>query len=176
MRIAMRRGDIKWLRFQIETPDGFATDINFTNIYFTVKKSYRDKEPCIRKSLKRKQIYKIADGDYQIKIDAADTRNLLIGDYKYDIQLVYKNIIKETFVGDFALKEEITSYDLEDEEDEEDDVAYIDEDDNEPVILQVPNYHIVKLETPKPVHDGDDTAPIPIPELEDITEGDNGHA
>ena len=108
MRIAMRRGDIKWVRFVVNAPNGYPANIDFTNIYFTVKKTDRDRNVLFQKTLKRAEIYKLRKGDYQFKIEQFDTRSMSIGDYKFDIQVIYKNIIKETFVGDFALKAEVT--------------------------------------------------------------------
>ena len=86
MRIAMPRGDIKWVRFLINTPSGTSTDLDFTNIYFTVKKNTKDRIFLFQKSLKRNEIYKLGLGDYQLKIDPPDTNKLVVGDYKFDIQ------------------------------------------------------------------------------------------
>ena len=150
MRISMVRGDIKWIRFLINTPNGIPTDIDFTNVYFTVKKLTSDRDPIFQKSLKREEIYKLNLGDYELKIDAADTCRMAVGNYKFDIQVSYKNLLKESFVGDFELREEVTYYINEDEEEEA-------EEDEFPVphvptptadILVIPDYHVLKLETP----------------------------
>ena len=148
MRISMPRGDIKWVRFMINTPNGTATDIDFTNIYFTVKKKTNDRQFLFQKSYKRGEIYKLALGDYQLKIDPADTNKLLVGDYKFDIQISYKNLMKESFVGDFVLKEEVTFYENEDGEEEETDYMLPQTPEKTAVILSVPDYHVIELETP----------------------------
>ncbi len=109
MRISMRRGDIKYVRFLVNDPNGTATDVDFTEIYFTVKKRPSDKLFCFQKRLSTGGIEKLDIGDYQIKIEPQDTGKMVAPfDYVFDVQLDYKNLIKETFVGDFALKTEVT--------------------------------------------------------------------
>jgi len=175
MRIAMPRGDIKWIRFKIQEPDGELSTIDFTSIYFSVKKkNARDARILIQKSLKANQFYKLADGDYQTKLSPKDTRDLAIGEYLFDIQIGYKNLIKESFIGDFVLKPEITTNDYDDEEDEEIGADIVVPEDT-PLILKVPEYLIVRLETPAPVPDGSGEGdPIPESVLEEITENGVG--
>lgn len=108
MRIAMPRGDIRLVRFLVNDPNGTATDIDFTEIYFTVKKSTRDRLYQFQKRLSTGGIVKLELGDYQVKIEPNDTAKMMYGDYKFDVQLVYEDQLKETFVGDFVLKEEVT--------------------------------------------------------------------
>ena len=108
MRVAMPRGDIRYLRFLINDPNGTSTDIDFTEVYFTVKKKYTDRLFCFQKRLSTGGIEKLDIGDYQVKIEPADTGKMVLGDYVFDIQLDYKNLLKETFVGDFVLKPEVT--------------------------------------------------------------------
>lgn len=109
MRIAMRRGDIKYVRFLVNDPNGTATDIDFTEIYFTVKKKSSDRLFCFQKRLSDGGIEKLDISDYQIKIEPKDTAKLVAPkEYVFDIQLDYKNLVKETFVGDFVLKDEVT--------------------------------------------------------------------
>jgi len=152
MRIAMRRADIKWVRFLVNAPNGYATHVDFTNIYFTVKKSAKDRNPLFQKSLKKGEIYKLALGDYQLKIDPADTRKLVAPlDYVFDIQIMYKNIIKETFVGTFALKEEVTYEENEDDAPDNADFTVPQVSESSSIILECPEYHIIQLETPEPV-------------------------
>lgn len=155
MRISMPRGDIKWQRFLVNTPNNTATDIDFTSIYFTVKKKSTDRNYLFQKSYKRGEIYKLGPGDYQFKIDPQDTSKLMIGDYKFDIQISYKNLMKESFVGDFVLKEEITLYENEDEEEEEVDFTLPQTSEHSAVILSIPDYHVIELTTPLEVRSAD---------------------
>lgn len=104
----MPRGDIRLVRFTINDPDGSVTDIDFTEIYFTVKATARDIAYLFQKRLSTGGIYKLAQGDYQIKIEPEDTQLMTYGKYKFDIQVHYLDEAKETFVGDFELTEEIT--------------------------------------------------------------------
>jgi hypothetical protein len=149
MRIAMRRSDIKWVRFKVKGPKDCVTDIDFTNIYFTVKKSAKDKNVIFQKSLKNNEIYRIAAGDYQFKIDPPDTRDLAVQDYVFDIQVMYQNIIKETFVGTFAVKEEITYEENEDIVPVDFSVPQVPE--QSVLVLKVPEFFVLTLDTPEPV-------------------------
>lgn len=148
MRISMPRGDIKWLRFMVNAPNGTASDIDFTNIYFTVKRRTNERSYFFQKSLKRGEIYKLGLGDYQLKIEPKDTNKLALGDYKFDIQISYRNLLKETFVGDFVVKEEVTYDENEDYEESETDFSLPQTSSSSAVILTVPDYHVVQLETP----------------------------
>lgn len=149
MRISMPRGDIKWQRFIVHVPGGSPTNVDFTSVYFTVKKNPKDREYLFQKSLKRNEIYHIGPGDYELKIEPSDTENLAIGNYKFDIQIQYRNLLKETFVGDFILKEEITYPENEDEEEPGNDEPNIPEyTESSITIVEIPDYHIITLETP----------------------------
>lgn len=151
MRIAIPRGDIRWQRFKICIEDGTPTSVVFTNIYFTVKRTSHDDDYLFQKSLKRGEIYQIGAGDYQLKIEPEDTKNLAIGSYKFDVQVSYKDLLKETFVGDFAVKEEVTHPVNEDEEEEPSGWTHPEfqsESDDSVMVLEVPDYHILTLETP----------------------------
>jgi len=174
MQIRMIRGDIKWVRFIIQTPDGELSHVPFTNIFFTVRSSSRNPTTLIRKTLKEGQIYRVGDSDYQVKIAPSDTKKLLPGSYKFDIQIVYKNLIKESFPGDLIIDHEITidDEDAEDTEDYESGDIYTD--DSSVIICD--NYQI-QLSTPDPVIDsGEDHGPIPEEELEELTGGADGDA
>lgn len=106
--IRMPRGDIRLVRFLINDPNGTATDIDFTEIYFTVKKTSKDRLYQFQKRLSTGGIIKLDLGDYQVKIEPEDTAKMLYGNFKFDIQLLYEDQLKETFVGDFILTDEIT--------------------------------------------------------------------
>ena len=113
MRIAMPRGDIRLIRFLIDDPNGTAPEVDFDEIYFTVKKSARDRLIEFQKKLSDGGITKINLGDYQIKINPNDTAKMAYGDYKFDVQISWTDNngelqLKETFVGDFVLTEEVT--------------------------------------------------------------------
>lgn len=110
MRIAMARGDIKLVRFLIQTLDEVPADYDFTEIYFTVKKGSRDRQFLFQKKLSTDGIVKLGPGDYQLKILPEDTQNLNFGNYKFDVQIQYRDQLKETFAGDFILKDEVTHY------------------------------------------------------------------
>lgn len=113
MRIAMPRGDIKMVRFLVKNHDGTATNVDFTEIYFTVKRTAKDRLYAIQKKLSTGGITKLGHGDYQIKIEPNDTREMVINNtrfpnYVFDIQLCFEDSIKETFFGTFVLTDEVT--------------------------------------------------------------------
>ena len=106
--IRMPRGDIKLVRFLVNDPNGTATDVDFTEIYFTVKKTTKDRLYQFQKRLSTGGIIKLDLGDYELKIEPADTAKMMYGNFKFDVQLVYEDQLKETFVGDFILTDEVT--------------------------------------------------------------------
>ena len=127
MRIALHRGDIRLVRFLVKnqspelsnenlsTSIDELTDIDFSEIYFTVKKNTRTEEVIFQKKLSDDGIIKIGQGDYQLKIDSSDTSDLPYGNYKFDVQLEWvdelgNTQLKESFVGDFVVMEEVTFY------------------------------------------------------------------
>jgi len=108
MMIRMPRGDIRLVRFMVNDPNGTATDIDFTEVYFTVKKTTKDRLYQFQKKLSSGGILKLGLGDYEVKIEPNDTAKMLYGSYKFDVQLMYEDQLKETFVGDFILTDEVT--------------------------------------------------------------------
>ena len=150
MKISMPRGDIKWVHFRIVKPDGTGTTLEFSNIYFTVKRKSLDRMFLFQKSYKRGEIVKLGPSDYQLKIDTADTNKLTFGNYKFDIQLSYRDLLKETFPGDFEILEEVTHENNEDEPAAEPDTEPEEqvEDEDTMLIMTIPNYHLIEIETP----------------------------
>ena len=113
MRISMPRGDIRLIRFLVNDRNGTATDVDFDEIYFTVKQSTKDRLYEFQKRLSTGGITKLGLGDYQIKIEPQDTNKMFVNsvkfpNYVFDIELVYKDFIHETFIGTFVLTDEIT--------------------------------------------------------------------
>ena len=108
MRIAMPRGDIKLVRFLVNDPDGTTTHVDFTEVYFTVKKTSKEKMYQFQKRLSTGGMVKLAPGDYQVKMEPDDTSSMAYGNYLFDVQLLFEDQLKETFVGDFVLTNEIT--------------------------------------------------------------------
>lgn len=113
MRIAMPRGDIKLVRFLVNDRNNTATEVDFTEIYFTVKKTTKDRLYEFQKRLSTGGIVKLGLGDYQIKIEPQDTNKMLVNNsrfpnYVFDIQLQYEDQLKESFLGQFVLTDEVT--------------------------------------------------------------------
>ena len=74
----------------------------------TVKKTTKDRLYQFQKRLDDGGIIQLGLGDYQVKIEPEDTAKMFYGNYKFDIQLQYEDQLKETFVGDFVLTDEVT--------------------------------------------------------------------
>ena len=110
----MPRGDVRYIRFLVNDPNGTAAEIDFDEIYFTVKKTTKDRLYQFQKRLSDGGIQKLDLGDYQIKIEPEDTSKMFYGNYKFDIQVQYDDDspnelkLKESFVGDFVLTDEVT--------------------------------------------------------------------
>ena len=109
LKISIPRGDIRDVRFQISEPSGSLSTTDFTEIYFTVKKTANDKNFIFQKTLSGGSIEKIGDGDYQLRIEPRDTNELQFKRYEFDIELVYENQIKQTEVGILEITKEITA-------------------------------------------------------------------
>lgn len=108
LKITMPRGDIRLERFQVKDSEGVLSQIDFTEIYFTVKKDALDKNFLFQKTLSGGDIVKIDVGDYQFKIEPEDTDGLRFGQYECDIELIYEDQIKQTEYGILEITREVT--------------------------------------------------------------------
>lgn len=110
LSITMPRGDIKVIRFQVyDLQTGDISQTDFTEIYMSVKNNVYEREVLFQKRLSDGGIEKLGVGDYQIKIDAADTDPLDFNrTYPFDIELIYNNELKQTEYGELELTPEVT--------------------------------------------------------------------
>lgn len=108
MTITMPRGDIRNVRFTVYNTSSQISDIDFDEIYFTVKRRAGDSTVLFQKTLTGDGISKTETGIYEFTIAAADTNNLAIGRYAFDIELCYQDTIKQTTVGTLELTPEVT--------------------------------------------------------------------
>lgn len=108
--ITMPRGDIRLIRFQVtDLQTGEVSQIDFTEIYMSVKKSIYDRNVLFQKKLSDGGIEKLNVGDYQIRINPEDTDPLDFNTvYPFDIELVYENEIKQTEYGRLEITPEVT--------------------------------------------------------------------
>ena len=104
MNITMPRGDVRPISFTITGAD----DVTFDEIYFTVKDRFDRKEFLFQKRLSTGEISQNEDGSYQFFILAEDTDNLSVKKYVFDIELVAGSDIKQTFIGELILTNEVT--------------------------------------------------------------------
>lgn len=113
LSIIMPRGDVRPVKFEVVESDGETkTDIEFDDIYFTVKKNFTDAKFKFQKRLSDGTITKGEDEYYHFTIEADDTNPLPFGSYVFDIELVKNNLmspeIKQTTVGGLILTDEST--------------------------------------------------------------------
>ncbi len=117
MMIRMPRGDLRLVRFLVNDRNGTATDVDFSEIYFTVKRSPKDRLFEFQKRLSTGGITKLGLGDYQLRIEPKDTNKMVVNstrfpNYVFDIQVEYESndhmFIKESFPGSLVLTDEIT--------------------------------------------------------------------
>lgn len=102
--INMVRGDTSDQEIDIESD----IDIEFDEMYFTVKKRYSDIQYKFQKRLSDGSI-QMLDGKYYFRIEPEDTNRLSFGDYVCDIEIVKKGSIIRTFNGVLKLSEEVTT-------------------------------------------------------------------
>lgn len=109
LNITMPRGDIKVIRFQVfDIETGAISQTDFTEIYMSVKNNVYERDVLFQKKLSDGGIEKLGIGDYQIKIEGADTESLRFRTYPFDIELIYENEIKQTEYGELELTPEVT--------------------------------------------------------------------
>ena len=106
--IEMHRGDIKNYKFAILYPSGNICDLDFDNIYFTVKKNYKTSEYLFQKRLSDKSIRRDLNNYYHFTIEPEDTNDLAYKEYVFDIEIVKNYEIKQTFLGTFTITNEVT--------------------------------------------------------------------
>ena len=109
MLICMPRGDIRDVQFSVYDNTGqIISDIPFDEIYVTFKTSTNAQNYLFQKKLSNGTVYELEPGTYQFRIEAADTDDLKIGRYAFDIELVYGEDIKQTTVGVLEITPEVT--------------------------------------------------------------------
>ena len=110
MTITMPRGDIRLVRFQVYDPQtGNTSQVDFTEIYVTLKKSLYDRDFIFQKRLSDGSVEKLDVGDYQFKLISEDTDSLDFNKaYPFDIELIYENEVKQTEYGKLEITPEVT--------------------------------------------------------------------
>ena len=110
LNITMPRGDIRLIRFQvIDSQTGEPSQVDFDEIYMTVKKNLYERSYIFQKRLSNGGIEKLGIGDYQIKLEASDTDQLDFNiTYPFDIELVYEDEVKQTEYGELSITPEVT--------------------------------------------------------------------
>lgn len=111
-RIILTRGDSAELVLTITNPQTGEPFVpgDDDEVYFTVKKSIRDKTPVIQKTLDHGIVRH--EDSISILLDPADTADLSYGIYKYDVELVTASGYTDTVVppGLFIITEEVTTH------------------------------------------------------------------
>ena len=108
LEIVMARGDRTTRSFRLTKSGNPYTD-SLDEIYFSVKKSGKDKKLLFQKRFTDAEIQYIGNGRYQFTILPEDTNNLEFDkEYDFDIELVKEDEIKKTFTGILKLTTEVT--------------------------------------------------------------------
>ena len=107
MRISMPRGDMREQAFSVKLNQEPFLDA-FDEIYFTVKKTFKDINYLFQKRMTAGDIVSVGDGMFQFIILPEDTNELNFGDYVFDIELVISGRLKRTYVGTLSLTPEST--------------------------------------------------------------------
>lgn len=91
--------------FDVTAGESAYTD--FDEIYFTVKKNTKTTEIVFQKKLSDGSIS--LDGEqFVFTIQPEDTNELKYDTYACDIELVKTGVIKQTFIGQLTITEEVT--------------------------------------------------------------------
>lgn len=108
MKISMPRGDIKLVTFDVTDPETYdESEVEISEVYFTVKKKYSDESFLFQKKLSEGTIERVEGNKFQFVIESEDTDNLRFGTYVFDIQLVGPGL-KTTTTGELELTYEVT--------------------------------------------------------------------
>lgn len=105
-KITMPRGDVRPVNFTLQGLNGCVID--FDEIYFTVKLAATRSDFVLQKRLTTGDIELMEDGSYQLIIEPEDTNHLKYGKYIVDIEVVSGDDLKQTFIGELALLDEVT--------------------------------------------------------------------
>jgi len=80
----------------------------FDEVYFTVKRNWRDADYQFQKRMTTGGITSDGDGHYTLYIQPEDTNNLAFGDYDCDFEFKRNDGYKKTFPGRLTLDKEVT--------------------------------------------------------------------
>lgn len=108
MKIIMPRGDLRNVVFVVENVDGTTSDIEFTEIYMTVKRSFEDRWFIFQKKLSDNTITHDSDG-YHFTIEPDDTNDLDFGSYVFDLEFIADDTLKQTVTGTLLVTAEATT-------------------------------------------------------------------
>ena len=107
LEISLPRGDLHAIEFYITDSDGNVPDVEISEIYFTVKRHYYDKQYVFQKRFSTEDIEPLGPGQYQFVIQPKDTEHLSFGDYDFDLEFVGPEL-KKTCTGQLHLTQEVT--------------------------------------------------------------------
>ena len=100
------RGDTRSYFFQRVDASGAVITAQPDSLYFTVKKSFNDKNSILQKKLSDMTVDD--DGTYHFTILPADTETQAYGQYVFDIQVTQNGVVTTICKGNFTLTPEAT--------------------------------------------------------------------
>lgn len=106
LSISMPRGDRRKVKFCVRSGETLKTDL--TEIFFTVKDSTRRDEFIFQKRFSAGDITLEEDNYFHMCIEPEDTEDMNYATYKFDIEIVKGDEIKQTTVGNLTITDEVT--------------------------------------------------------------------
>lgn len=106
--ISFARGDSYAKGFKLQERDGTPIETAFDEVYFTVKKSFKDRNFVLQKRMSDGGIVNDGGGHYTLFFQPQDTNGKTFGEYDCDIEFVVGESFKRTFNGKLRLTEEST--------------------------------------------------------------------
>ena len=97
------RGDSVYLGFETED---LSTVVD--SAFFTVRRSFENSSPVLIEKTLGHGITFLNDGVYRVTIEPDDTKNLDLGKYYYDIELVDNGDVSTVIKGQITLSYDIT--------------------------------------------------------------------
>lgn len=107
LSIHFPRGDLIVIPFTVTSDNGEPYTEELSEIYFTVKRNYRDRKIWMQKTLTGGGITYAGDGEYRLHINPEDTDSMDFGEYDFDFEVIAPGI-KQTTRGKMELTSEVT--------------------------------------------------------------------
>ena len=102
--LEITRGDTTAIGITVRGLDGAPMEL-----YFSVKRSYNDKNYIIQKTLED-GIINDGENRYVVRFESEDTETMTFGKYVYDFEITVNNSRKTVLKGDFIVDPDVTRH------------------------------------------------------------------